>query len=148
MKKLLQLLLLLLRRRANKRRTKLNRAPNIGLQMEKTRSNLTSSGRLATMMMMEDEEDMTRSAISAFQSREEEIEKKKMEVREKVESQLSRAEEETRRLAQIWEVSSRNTSFTITTFKTNMLMLNHPNTHFTNQLILLEKASSQQPKKI
>ncbi|KAJ9684807.1 hypothetical protein PVL29_017007 [Vitis rotundifolia] len=77
--------------------------PNIGLQMQKTKNNLSSSGRLATMMMMEDEEDMTRSAISTLQSREEEIERKKMEVREKVELQLSRAEEETRRLAQIWE---------------------------------------------
>ncbi|KAJ9684808.1 hypothetical protein PVL29_017007 [Vitis rotundifolia] len=72
-------------------------------QMQKTKNNLSSSGRLATMMMMEDEEDMTRSAISTLQSREEEIERKKMEVREKVELQLSRAEEETRRLAQIWE---------------------------------------------
>ncbi|RVW34144.1 hypothetical protein CK203_044444 [Vitis vinifera] len=78
--------------------------PNIGLQMQKTKNNLSSSGRLATMMMMEDEEeDVTRSAISTLQSREEEIERKKMEVRQKVELQLSRAEEETRRLAQIWE---------------------------------------------
>ncbi|KAK9950753.1 hypothetical protein M0R45_006224 [Rubus argutus] len=33
----------------------------------------------------------------------EEIERKKMEVKEKVELQLGRSEEETRRLAQIWE---------------------------------------------
>ncbi|KAA8521129.1 hypothetical protein F0562_011718 [Nyssa sinensis] len=37
-------------------------------------------------------------------AREGEIERKKMEVREKVEFQLGRAEEETRRLAQVWEV--------------------------------------------
>ncbi|KAL6327264.1 hypothetical protein AAG906_017821 [Vitis piasezkii] len=53
--------------------------PNIGLQMQKTKNNLSSSGRLATMMMMEDEEDMARSAISTLQSREEEIERKKIE---------------------------------------------------------------------
>ena len=106
--KLLQLLLLLLlRRRVNKEQTNLNRPPDIGFQMEKTKNNnLTGSGRLATMMMMEDEEEMTRSAISTLQSREEEIEKKKMQVREKVEFQLTRAEEETRRLSQMWEVSS------------------------------------------
>ncbi|XP_050387284.1 uncharacterized protein LOC126803534 [Argentina anserina] len=60
-----------------------------------------SSGRLS----MEDNEDeeTSRLAVTTFQAREEEIERKKMEVKERVELQLGRAEEETRRLAQIWE---------------------------------------------
>ncbi|TQD69568.1 hypothetical protein C1H46_044900 [Malus baccata] len=67
-----------------------------------------SSGRLSTEE--NDDEEISRLAISAYQAREEEIERKKMEVKEKVEAQLGRAEEETRRLAQIWEVSSTNSS--------------------------------------
>ncbi|KAA8521127.1 hypothetical protein F0562_011720 [Nyssa sinensis] len=43
-------------------------------------------------------------AATGITAREGEIERKKMEVREKVEFQLGRAEEETRRLAQVWEV--------------------------------------------
>lgn len=50
-----------------------------------------------------DDEEMAKMAIASFQAREEEIERKKMEMKERVESQLNRAEEETRRLAQIWE---------------------------------------------
>lgn len=47
---------------------------------------------------------MSRSALSTFRAKEEEIEKKKMEVREKVQFQLGRVEEETKRLATIREV--------------------------------------------
>jgi hypothetical protein len=69
----------------------------------KNLGSIGSSGRLSTE---ENEEgEISRFAISALQAREEEIERKKMEVKEKVELQLGRAEEETRRLAQIWEVS-------------------------------------------
>lgn len=50
-----------------------------------------------------DEEE--KRAIEMFQAREEEIQKQKMQIKEKVEFQLCRAEEETRRLARIWEVS-------------------------------------------
>ncbi|KAJ4720632.1 RAB6-interacting golgin (DUF662) [Melia azedarach] len=50
-----------------------------------------------------EDEEVARLAISTFQAREEEIERKKMEVKGKVELQLGRAEEESRRLAQIWE---------------------------------------------
>lgn len=49
------------------------------------------------------DEDSTRSTFATFQAREEEIERKKMEVKEKVEMRLGRAEQETRRLAEIWE---------------------------------------------
>lgn len=51
-----------------------------------------------------DECEAAKSAISSYLAREEEIERRKMEVKERVESQLNRAEEETRRLAQVWEV--------------------------------------------
>lgn len=64
-----------------------------------------NSGRLSTDQENEDGE-ITKLAISTLEAREEEIERKKMEVKEKLELQLGRAEEETRRLAQIWEVGS------------------------------------------
>lgn len=56
---------------------------------------------------MDDNEDeqISKMAFASFQAREEEIERKKVEVRERVQFQLGRAEEETRRLAQVWEVS-------------------------------------------
>lgn len=54
--------------------------------------------------VIEDKED-DMSIISAFRTKEEEIKRKKMEVREKVEAQLGRVEEETKRLAEIREVS-------------------------------------------
>ncbi|KAK2976355.1 hypothetical protein RJ640_014186 [Escallonia rubra] len=50
-----------------------------------------------------DDEEMSRMAFAEVQAKEEEIERKKMEMREKVELQLGRAESETRRLAQVWE---------------------------------------------
>ncbi|XP_028084649.1 RAB6-interacting golgin-like isoform X2 [Camellia sinensis] len=65
----------------------------------KSSSNNGESGRLSS----ENDEELPKMAISSFQAREEEIERKKMEVRERVEIQLDRAEEETRRLAQILE---------------------------------------------
>ncbi|CAL9115335.1 uncharacterized protein LOC135633052 [Musa acuminata AAA Group] len=53
-------------------------------------------------LMEEDgEEESPRSALSSFQAREEEIERKKMEVKEKVFAQLCRVEEETKHLAMI-----------------------------------------------
>ncbi|XP_075085098.1 uncharacterized protein LOC107780825 [Nicotiana tabacum] len=63
-----------------------------------------SSGRTSTTADDNDEDqEMTKVALASFQAREEEIERKKMEVKGKVESQLSRAEEETRRLVRVWE---------------------------------------------
>ena len=56
-------------------------------------------------MIDDKDEEMTMSALSAFRAKEEEIERKKMEVRERVQAQLGRAEEETKRLAEIREVS-------------------------------------------
>ncbi|XP_039158615.1 probable DNA double-strand break repair Rad50 ATPase isoform X1 [Eucalyptus grandis] len=57
-------------------------------------SNLSMSG---------EDEEMSRSALSTFRAKEEEIERKKLEVREKVMSHLGRVEEETKRLATIRE---------------------------------------------
>jgi chromosome segregation ATPase len=53
--------------------------------------------------MSKEDEEMARSALSAFRAKEDEIEKRKMEVRERVKAQLGRVEEETRRLASIRE---------------------------------------------
>ncbi|CAI9091301.1 OLC1v1026285C1 [Oldenlandia corymbosa var. corymbosa] len=63
-----------------------------------------SSGRLSAEYTDDEaaSADMSKLAIS-FQAREEEIERKKLEVKGRVESQLNRAEEQTKRLAQIWE---------------------------------------------
>lgn len=55
--------------------------------------------------LTKEDEEMSRSALSTFKAKEEEIEKKKMEVKERVQAQLGRVEEETRRLAIIREVS-------------------------------------------
>ena len=51
------------------------------------------------------EEEMSRSALAMFQTKEEEIERRKMEVRDKVHTHLGRVEKETKRLAEIREVS-------------------------------------------
>ncbi|OIT20191.1 PREDICTED: uncharacterized protein LOC109220522 [Nicotiana attenuata] len=53
--------------------------------------------------LTKEDEEMSRSALSTFKAKEEEIEKKKMEVKERVQAQLGRVEEETRRLAIIRE---------------------------------------------
>jgi hypothetical protein len=49
-------------------------------------------------------EGSSRSALSVFKAKEEQIERKKMEVREKVFAQLGRVEEESKRLAFIRQV--------------------------------------------
>ncbi|KAL1295085.1 hypothetical protein HN51_055935 [Arachis hypogaea] len=71
------------------------------MQKMKNLGSIGSSGRLSTEEC--EDEQISKLPISTFQSKEEEIERKKTEVREKVELQLGRAEEETRRLAHIWE---------------------------------------------
>ncbi|PHT35277.1 hypothetical protein CQW23_27077 [Capsicum baccatum] len=54
-------------------------------------------------MIDDKDEEMTRSALSAFRAKEEEIERKRKEVSDKVQAQLGRVEEETKRLAEIRE---------------------------------------------
>ncbi|KAL9228553.1 hypothetical protein vseg_004118 [Gypsophila vaccaria] len=49
------------------------------------------------------DDEMSRSVLSTFQAKEEEIEKMKMAVKERVEAQLGRAELESKRLAEIRE---------------------------------------------
>ncbi|KAG4967470.1 hypothetical protein HKD37_12G033523 [Glycine soja] len=49
------------------------------------------------------EEEMSRSALAMFRAKEEEIERRKVEVRDKVHAYLGRVEEETKRLAEIRE---------------------------------------------
>ncbi|CAN4114364.1 unnamed protein product [Withania somnifera] len=67
-------------------------------------SSVQSVGSSGTTSDQDDkDQEMTKLALASFQAREEEIERKKMEVKGKVESQLSRAEEETRRLVRVWE---------------------------------------------
>ncbi|CAA0818860.1 Family of unknown function (DUF662 [Striga hermonthica] len=60
-------------------------------------SGISSSGGAPA----EEDEEMSRSALATFMAKEEEIEKKKMEVKERVQAQLGRIEEETKRLATI-----------------------------------------------
>ena len=64
---------------------------------------LSGSMSFSRQMSNEDEE-MSRTALSAIRAKEEEIEKNKMEIRERVQAQLGRVEEETKRLALIREV--------------------------------------------
>ncbi|KAJ6699293.1 RAB6-INTERACTING PROTEIN GORAB [Salix purpurea] len=75
-------------------------------QQPQQQSQLTvqNSGSLSfSSQMSKEDEEMSRSALSNFRAKEEEIEKKKMEVREKVQAQLGRVEEESKRLAMIRE---------------------------------------------
>ena len=51
-----------------------------------------------------DDEELSRSALATFRAKEEEIERKTMEVRERFQAQLGRVEEESKRLAMIREV--------------------------------------------
>lgn len=51
------------------------------------------------------DEEMSRTVLSAFRAKEEEIEKKKMEVKERVQAHLGRVELETKRLSEIREVT-------------------------------------------
>lgn len=81
------------------------------MQKMKNLGSVGSSGRLSTEE--HEDEEVSKLAISSFQAKEEEIERKKMEVKERVELQLGRAEEETRRLSHIWEVSSMTRRVTI-----------------------------------
>ncbi|KAJ0718452.1 putative RAB6-interacting golgin [Helianthus annuus] len=58
---------------------------------------------IATMGTLDGNVEDEKRAVEMFQAREEEIEKKKVQVREKLEFQLDRVEEKTRRLARLWE---------------------------------------------
>ncbi|EYU35141.1 hypothetical protein ABFS82_10G049500 [Erythranthe guttata] len=68
------------------------------MQVGQISGSLSFNGTLS-----KEDEEMSKSALSTFRAKEEEIEKKKMEVKEKVQAQLGRIEEETKRLATIRE---------------------------------------------
>ncbi|XP_021998868.1 probable DNA double-strand break repair Rad50 ATPase isoform X1 [Helianthus annuus] len=76
--------------------------PHEQLQTLMQASQMSGSFSFSGLMSKEDEE-MSQSALSTFKAKEEEIEKKKLEVKERVQAQLGRIEEETRRLASIQE---------------------------------------------
>ncbi|KAK9010379.1 hypothetical protein V6N11_036890 [Hibiscus sabdariffa] len=63
-----------------------------------------NSGNLSfSSHLSKEDEEISKSALSTFRAKEEEIERKKMEVRDKVQLHLGRVEEETKRLAMIRE---------------------------------------------
>lgn len=68
-------------------------------------SSNVNNGIIGSPLKEDQEEEISRSALALFRAKEEEIERKKMEMREKVEARLGRAEEATKRLAEIREVS-------------------------------------------
>ncbi|EPS60393.1 hypothetical protein M569_14410, partial [Genlisea aurea] len=72
--------------------------PSLAQQPAQISGSLSFNGALA-----KEEEEMSKSALLTFRAKEEEIEKKKLEVKEKVQVQLGRIEEETKRLATIRE---------------------------------------------
>ncbi|XP_022144720.1 uncharacterized protein LOC111014340 [Momordica charantia] len=72
--------------------------PQQQLMVQNNQGSLSFSSHLS-----KEDEEISRSALSTFRAKEEEIERKKMEVREKVQVQLGRVEEETKRLACIRE---------------------------------------------
>ncbi|KAK9153758.1 hypothetical protein Sjap_001238 [Stephania japonica] len=73
------------------------------LQVHKIRSSGSINYSGSVLAMEDKDEEMSRSALNSFRAKEEEIEKKKMEVKEKVQAHLGRVEEETKRLAEIRE---------------------------------------------
>ncbi|KAK4396483.1 hypothetical protein Sango_1484900 [Sesamum angolense] len=88
------------------------------MQTQRTLENqqsLMQSGQISGSLsfngtLSKEDEEMSKSALSTFRAKEEEIEKKKMEVKEKVQAQLGRIEEETKRLAT--SVRAKTGSFT------------------------------------
>ncbi|KAK8553923.1 hypothetical protein V6N13_072852 [Hibiscus sabdariffa] len=73
-------------------------------QQNNNQLTVQNSGSLSfSSHLSKEDEEISKSALSTFRAKEEEIEKKKMEVRERVQLQLGRVEEETKRLAMIRE---------------------------------------------
>lgn len=72
-------------------------------QGRRLKDQLSESMSFSSQMKKEDDE-LSMKALSAFKAKEEEIEKKKMEIRERVQAQLGRVEDESKRLAMIREV--------------------------------------------
>ncbi|CAI9778942.1 unnamed protein product [Fraxinus pennsylvanica] len=73
-----------------------------------SKQSLTQSGQISENLSLsgaltKEDEEMARSALSTFMAKEEEIQKRKMEVQERVLAQMGRIEQENRRLATIRE---------------------------------------------
>lgn len=75
-------------------------------QMHRLKNSCANNNNENSPVNDDKEEEMSRSALAMFRAKEEEIERKKMEVRNKVQAQLGRVEEATKRLAELREVSS------------------------------------------
>ncbi|WRX31593.1 RAB6-interacting golgin - like 4 [Theobroma cacao] len=71
-------------------------------QMQRVKNSGINSGN-GSPIKDDKEEEMAKSALASFRAKEEEIERKKMEVRDKVQAYMGRVEEATRRLADIRE---------------------------------------------
>lgn len=72
-------------------------------KMIRLKSSKLTTGQASPLIDCDDE--LSKSALFAFRAKEEEITKKKMEVKERVQAQLSRVEQETKKLAEIRNVS-------------------------------------------
>lgn len=72
--------------------------------LENQLSSMSPGSGNSSFVSRDDEEEDSRSALSAFRAKEEEIERKKAEVRDRVHAQLGRVEQESKRLALIREV--------------------------------------------
>lgn len=75
-------------------------------QQQRVKNSGMMSGNASPMKEEDKEEEMSRSALAMFKAMEEEIDRKKMEVREKVHAHLGRVDKETKRLAEIRQVCS------------------------------------------
>ncbi|KAL6202862.1 hypothetical protein ACLB2K_026566 [Fragaria x ananassa] len=73
------------------------------LQMQRVNKNSGAIVSYTGSPVDDKEEEMSKSALAIFRVKEEEIERKKLEVRDKVQAQLGRAEEASRRLTEIRE---------------------------------------------
>lgn len=77
--------------------------PQAMLCMKKKSGMTDSEG--SPLLDEDKEEEMTKSALAAFRAKEEEIERRRGEIRERVQAQLGRVEEEAKRLLLIHGVS-------------------------------------------
>ncbi|PWA80915.1 hypothetical protein CTI12_AA127900 [Artemisia annua] len=64
---------------------------------------MTNIETMLSNVLFDGNNEEEKQAIELFQAKEEEIQKKKLQIRQKLELQISRAEEETKRLSRVWE---------------------------------------------
>lgn len=78
--------------------------PQLQIPLLKNSGMISYSGN--SPMTDDKAEEMTRTALSTFRAKEEEIERRRKEVTDRVQAQLGRMEEESKRLAEIREVNA------------------------------------------